>query len=300
MAEQLKTIKNTSAVAQSIIFKGLQFVLQPFDEQTFDAAIADKFLELCAPLVSDATSNIADTYAPDLQLETVWVANMTGSPEAPDKIEVSTFTKNRRWEKLAIPNPNKDARTISREMKGGHRQFFGKDGGMIQESLIGKVYAAPPYRRTPMPKVVADWFLMRDANAHDSRGAVIKSRPPSSFEPDMHWPLAEMRTYLRLIDPMCKLPMGDDELKGRAVQEQWTEQQAKEELRKAKHECLKILYFRVVDPKYRLPTREEFAEFYSGKSAEEVTKQELAAILSSEKDAKIDAEIRKAGQQNRK
>lgn len=295
MAELLKTIRNTSSVAQSIVYKGQHFVLGPSDEQTFEALIADKFVELCAPLVMDTSADFGSTFAPELQNETVWVANMTGNPTAPEEVTVTKYTKNKRWEPIKVINPNKQPRIIKREMKGGHRQHVAKDGGLVQESLPSTMHQVPPYRRVPMAKAIASWFLQRDGNGDEARGAVIESRPPSPFEPDMNWPLAEMRAYLRLIDPLCKLPIGDDELKSKAKKENWSEAEAKEKLRQAKQDCLKLVYFRVVDPRYRLPSRKEFAEFYSGRSEDEVVKQELAAILSDDKDAKLDAEIRKAG-----
>lgn len=280
--KDLKTIRNTSTVAQSIVFKGQQFTLSPHDEQTYEIDVADKFLEFCSPVVVDVSADsMGSMYAPELIAKTVWLANVTGNPDSPSTVTVTKYMKNGslRTEKVSMPNPNHEPRSLSWELKGGHKQYTAQDGGLVQLSLTPRMLTIPPFKRRPFASEEAEFFMANDAMT-EVRGAAIRSRAPSDFEPDMTWKLAEMRAFLRLTDPQADIGPDDKMLAEQAAREGWDEKKANEELRKAKQMVMRRLYFRLVDPKYRLPTRKEFNEFLTGKSEESVQKEELSALLA--------------------
>lgn len=295
---ETRTLKNTAGIAQSIVFGGKQLVLGPFAEEAFSADVAKKFLELRAPVVVDTSDNLGEAYAPDIQASTVWIANITGNPDAPATIKEKVWDARIRKRVLAdVPNPNKEPRTLTRELKGGHHQYFGSDGKMWQETLPGKTISVPPFRRRPLPAAEAEWFIGRDQKSTGlTNPAVIRSRPQSDFEPDMKWKLDDMRVYFRLVAPdadlgpdaqtILNLAKAEVEKEGR--KEKWgvekidqeIQARAAEELRKAKQELFKRLYFYLVNPDYPLPTKAEYNEFVSGKSNEEIASEELADLLA--------------------
>ena len=286
---ELKTVKNVTGAPQSIVFRGQQFTVGAFGEETFEQDIAGKFIDVCGPAIIDVTEKLGATYAPELVEQTTWVANMTGDPDAPPTVMDRRVGPDKKWTDVAVTNPNAAPRDVGREMKGGHRAYIARDGGLVQLSLPSTHWNIPPFRRRPMPKIAANWFLNRDAHGGAGRGAAIESRPQSDFEPDMSWKLDDMRVYLRLLDPEAPLGYGEDELSKQAAKKKWDVKQAAEELRKAKQLCFKRLYFRLVNPAYRLPTKAEFTEFVTGKSTEQIEEEQVAALL-----AKSQREVEKA------
>ena len=296
--KDLKTIRNTLKIPQSVVYKGRQFVLGPLEEQTFDAVIAAAFLEKCAPIVEEAKSDLGATWAPELQAKTKWVANVTGNPDAPSTVADRRYDKTvMRYTEVQIPNPNLKPYPVARELKGGHRQYTARDGGLVQESLPSKTWVVPTYRRVPMPEAVADWFVNRDAMTGPGRGAVIVSRPRSDFEPDLTWSYEDMRNYARLTDPTMELGPEEgklaqtvkEEIDQLAFENKWVprkiavelKERSKEALRKAKQELFHRLYFRLVNPDYPLPTRTEYSEFVTGRSQADLEDEEIERILAN-------------------
>jgi hypothetical protein len=281
--DDIKSVRNTSTVPQSIVYKGQQFVLGPREEQTYEAEIANRFIEVCSPVVVDVSGEeFGQTFAPDRQAQTVWVANMTGNPELPRRTKVQRYMKTGtlRTEPVEVDHPNLEPRTLAWEFKGGHEQFVGGDGKLVQRTLNSRLLVVPPFKRRPFTKPEADFIFAND-NLSEARGCVVESRAPSEFEPDMSWKLSDMRAYFRLTDPMADLGPDEKALGERARAETWDEKRATEEVRKAKQMCMRKLYFRLVNPAYRLPTRKEFNEFMTGKSEENIQKEELNEILAA-------------------
>jgi hypothetical protein len=303
--QDTKTLRNTTAVPQSLIYKGRQFVLGEHEEQSFAGDVADAFLGKCAPVVVDIAYDIGHTTVKHVEDTEAWVANVTGNPASPDLVEQKYFDKSSlRWSSREIKNPNKAPHTISRESKGGHFAYTASDGGLVQKSLPSTVWTILPYRRVKMHKATADWFVTRDGSSGASRGACIMSRAPSEFEPDMTWSLDDMRVYMKLVMPDA--PLGPDEAKiiaqAKSVAAKWAkthtdakpedvEAKVKEELRTglnaAKQALFRQMYFVLVDPAYTLPSRKEFREFISGKSEDSISDDDMAELL-----AKADASMK--------
>jgi hypothetical protein len=310
---QLKTIRNTTGVPQNLIYRGRQFILGPNDEQTFEQAIADAFLEKCAPMVTTVQTELGAAWAPELQKKTIWVANMTGNPDAAPTVKDRRYDRtSMKYQEVDVVNPNLKPHPISREMKGGHKQYTARDGGLVQEAVASKIWVIPQYRRVPMPEEAAEWFLNRDAMQGPSRGAVIRSRERTAFEPDMSWQYNDMQNYARLVDPSMNVGPSDAELAKTvkaevdllAKEHEWTSrkienelrERGKEALRRAKNELYQRLYFRLVNPDYPLPTRTEYNEFVTGKTAADIEDDEFDAMLAAaeRQNRKAEKEIEQA------
>ena len=303
---ELKTIKNSTGVPQSVIYRGRQFTLGPRDEQTFEKIIADAFLEKCSPMVLEVQTDLGQTWAPELQAKTIWIANVTGNPDAPLTVADRRYDKTvMRYTEVEVVNPNLKPHPVAREMKGGHKQYTARDGGLVQESRPSRVWVVPSFKRVPMPEAEAEWFLNRDAMCGASRGAVIRSRPRANFEPDMTWQYEDMRNYARLTDPSMDLGPDDGAIalkvkaeidedarvnlwKPRKIEVELKER-GKEALRQAKQALYHRLYFRLVNPDYPLPSREEYNEFVTGRSQADIEDEEIERLL-----AKADKDTRKA------
>jgi len=264
---KLVRLRNNTGVAQNIVFQGRQIIMEPNEEADYHEDVANKFLEMRAPLISVAEEDINESFDGD-QREYVWVANMTGNPDAPDRVHAKIFL-NKQWQYADIPNPNKGARTLRRKSDGGQIEYVAKDGA-LEAMNSGKVTTEiPPFKRRKFSKTYATWWLNRDGlGDSQSRGSSIKSRAPSNFEPDKNWDLDEMRSFLKLMDPNADLGRSKDQVTKEAKKRNHRKQEEIEaHIRQEKTLCMKRLYFRLADPRYPIPTRAEFNEYLLGAPA---------------------------------
>lgn len=253
---ELKKVRNLTNKEQFVVYKGKQILLPAGETLDMDVKVADLFLERCEGAV-ESVLDIGGIYSVDSSDE-VWVANMTGNPDAPPEVPVKRSDKG-RWYTTNVPNPNKPPRTVSRQMKRGMKEVMGRSG-VEALNLLPKTIKVPAYKRIKMPKHIARWFLNRVSMSGTSDCA--KSRAPAAFEPDDTWALDDLRRFLQLTDSEAHL--GATEWKLRSVKrgsgpngKALTDRA----IREAKEMLLKRIYFRLVEPKYRLPTRQEFEEF---------------------------------------
>jgi hypothetical protein len=264
----LVRLRNNTGVAQNIVYEGRQIVLGPHEDGDYVKPVADKFLEIRAPLVTVAEEDIGGIYeegSPD----TVWVANMTGNPDSPDQVKAKLFV-NRQWQMIPVDNPNKAARPLVLKCDMGMKEYTAKDGALESLNLGKKVIRIPPYKRRAMPSNEARWWLNRDAisEAH-YRGASIKSRAPSAFEPRPDtidsWSLDELRAYLKLMDPNAEMGRSEEQVARDAKKRNHRKnEEVLAHVEEEKSLIMKRLFFRLADPRYPVPSRREFEEFMRG------------------------------------
>ena len=259
------TIKNNTGVPQSVVFKGQQIILDANGQKSFDQEVAEHFLNNRSPLVSKVEES-PDIY--DTGTEMVWVANFTGNKELPETISVKQWAGG-RWVWAEMPNPLREPIVAERFMDGGMKEYTAKDGAPEAHNLAKIRFRLPPFTRRLFPKNLASWSLHRDA-VGDLRGSIMKSRAPSSFEPTEAWTLDDMRGYLRLIDPAAKVGPSEVDVRSAAGKDPEAvragESGIQAYVNDAKREMLNRIFFRVADPQYHLPTREEFYEFMRGEA----------------------------------
>jgi len=279
----LVTLKNNTGVAQNVVFQGKQIILGPHEESDFIQAVADKFIEIRSPLVSVVQEEIGGVYE-DTQSEIVWVANMTGNPDAPDVIKAKLFV-NRQWQVVDTDNPKKKARPLVMYCDQGSRYYTAKDGALEALNLPKKEIKIPPYKRRALPAIEAKWWLNRDAvNENHFRGQSIKSRPPTDFEPNAkdidEWSLDDLRAYLKLLDPGAEMGKSNAEVVTYAKKVgHRKEDEIAAHIEEEKHLAMKRIYFRLVDPQYPVPTKKDFMEFVHGQKVVEQTTEESAMEL---------------------
>lgn len=265
---KLKVIRNLTATTQSCVLDGQQVLLQPREEKVVSEQTAKAFLHHCSPYVKEVQpEEFGGVAIEKTGMEDIWLANMTGNPDASDTIPTKMFSE-KRWKDTTCGNPKKAALVISREFDGGMRPY---KNGPYEEALNlpSTTISLPPYSRKKFPKNIATWFLARDGVQEPGmRGAAIRSRAPSSFEPTIDWELDDMRLYLQLCDHKAVLGPTREELLRKAVADNVPSDVP---IYEAKLLAMRRLHFRLADPNVRLPSKGEFDEMKQ--VLEEQTKQ---------------------------
>lgn len=256
---ELKIVRNLTAVDQSVVYKGTQITLRPKEEKPFVKEVADFFLAEAPLYVQEIEAeNFGQPYEAPNDIADIWVANMSGDPDAPETVKVKKWHE-RQWSLVDVPNPKKDPITVGRDLDLGMTAYTDASDHPAALNLGKKRIAVPPYNRRKLPLAIGEWFLERDGSQFPTmRGVCIKSRAPSTFEPNMQWNLDDMRLYLKLTD--ASAVEGPSEA---ACVRSATKGNVEPELVlfEAKALCMKRLHKRLVDPQYRLPNKKEFDSF---------------------------------------
>jgi hypothetical protein len=259
----IKRIRNNTSIEQSVFVNNRRIILEPHAEKDFEDSVAEHFLSVCDGLVEEVIDAPEPGAIHDDEVDTgiVWLANMTGDPDAPKTVRRKKRLPRGEFEWVDDPNPLAEAMDVVREHDMGMKEYETQDG-LLADNLGKREVRIPKYGRKPFPRDLANWMLQRDANAGwispHHRGRIIVSRPKSSFEPDMNWALDDMRAYLRMMDR--NVDVGPSEAKVRANAEV-THNDVNDAVREAKTLCMKRLHKRVANPQYRLYSKSEFEEF---------------------------------------
>tara|TARA_Y100000034_G_scaffold103420_1_gene128943 strand:+ start:777 stop:1706 length:930 start_codon:yes stop_codon:yes gene_type:complete len=277
-----KKIRNKTKVPQSIVFRGRQIVLGPDEQSLFDSEVADHFIKNRNPLVEEVQEE-ADLYDDNFS-EMVWIANFSGNDSLPETINVKQWAGG-KWYRADVPNPLRIPITVERWCDGGMESYTAKDGAFESKNLAPIRFRLPPYTRKMFPKNLAAWSLRRDGTS-EIPGRIRRSRAPSAFEPNETWSLDDVRSYLRLIDPSAEVGPAEIEVARRAESDPNAVKAGKSGIGayvdSAKTEVLRRVFFRVADPRYTLPTREEFNEFTRGEVPVEVSDSDAVMGMISD------------------
>lgn len=262
----IKRIKNLTAVEQSIFVNNRRIVLEPRAEKDFESEVAVEILRVCEGLVEEVieTTEIGAVVMDTVDTGLVWLANMTGNPDAPAAIKRKKRLPRGEWEWTDMQNPLAEAIDVFRELDGGMREYDTADG-LMADNLGKTEIRVPKFSRKPLPKDVAAWMLQRDANSGwispYHRGRIKVSRPKSNFEPDLQWDLDDMRCYLQMIDRGANLGPSEDTVLREA---EASGADLVDAVREAKILCMKRLHFRLADPQYRLIGKSEYEAYRAG------------------------------------
>ncbi len=280
---ELVTIRNNSAIAQSVVFQGRQVTLAPYAEEAMDAVLAGAFMTRCAPVVEEVSVEKDDVYDPDSD-DNIWIANVTGHPAYPKEVETKSL-QNKKWLYTKTVNPASRLYPVSRDYDPGQAPYTGRDGAWMSLNLPKETITIPPFQRKAMKPDRGNWYLRRENASCRLSGfspAVIKSRKETSYEPKMDWDLNEMRAYLQIISAgSAMLGPTEAELAASVKAKALSREKAKEVLDDAKRTVVSDSYYYVVDPKYRLPTRAEVRELLTGKSDSKIADEQLDRIVGA-------------------
>lgn len=272
---KLITLYNQSPSDASVFVNGKRLFLHAFSEGIFDEEVAHAFMHYNPGIVVEAPDLTNLTAETVTKPTTVWVANMTGNPDAPSKMRIKQLV-NKRWSETEVDNPAKAPRKLVERMAGTWVEKTDARGELTAGRKPWKRVEVPPYKRVEMTEVAGRWFLNRVAMARFGHNPAagerlvfaIKARPPGAFEPDASWDLDELRAYFRYIEPTAKLPASEADIRARGAKSNMREDEIEFAIGREKRELMKRLFFRVVNPKGpRLPSREEFMQFLGAEAA---------------------------------
>lgn len=215
------------------------------------------------------------------KIESFYVANMSGNPDAPEFFEEEfydardqEFKKKKTRNELKLPQ-NFRARlgSFSGIKPPGTLRYKSASGEMvmnsqeIQVTLPGKMIEIPAYGRVEVSKEQFETLLGRDHNRPDHlRGQLIRSRPYSEFEPDYDkHSIDELRMMLELVPSTADAQGGkefmgpsEDEIRKECVSQQMTPTQIAMKLHQARFELWARCALRSADPQYAWPQEKDF------------------------------------------
>jgi len=266
-------IRNVSEDSQYIITeKGVKITLLPHEERECDDKIANQFLENCRPLVEKiAEFNINST--PYSVPEIIWLANMTGDPDEPEHLNIRIWNRKEGIsEYKKIPNDKRTPRPVSEPYSQGEIIDEIREGVYRGITPTPETISIQPYQRKAFSQEKGTFLLNRALQYMDGMsGALIRSRAPSDFEPTTGWSLDKMRAYLYLVDEKAILGLSEAECKEKAVShDQYKKDKTTIEkmyIEEAKTLTMKRIYFRLVNPKYKLPSKLDFDRYTRGRSS---------------------------------
>jgi hypothetical protein len=214
MSSEFSTLQNLTERPLQVVYKGRGKTIPPKGSLTetkdFIAFAKGKFGNFVAELTEQSTVSYVDEQ-PDTDM---FIANMTGDPDAPLSFVVAT-RKNKKsglHEDVVEENENRSAQVVEESLGQRHINYEGSlrmGGGETTYTpigtntvtKIGRTIRILPLQRVKVPRELGYELLKRDAQRpRHQRGKVIRARPPEAFEPKMSWSNEQKRAWLELAD----------------------------------------------------------------------------------------------------
>ena len=107
-------------------------------------------------------------------------------------------------------------------------------------------------------------MMKRDGSqSKEMRGLTGYAREPQEFEPQLSWEFDKLVHWAKLVDGHGFKDQPFEKEVAQEAAKHYSRGITKESfLRQAKQELYKRIFFRVADPKYKLPTRTRFEQYY--------------------------------------
>ena len=245
-------LENMSAVPQSVYdSEGKRYQLLGNGVDTFPEHIARLFLDGEAARFVQPFVSVDIPPRPGMPI--IWMANMTGNPFAPPEVEVER-KEHDNWVKVTVPNPMREPQVLEWSIRRDQETVPGADGQPDVINHPPQRLRLAPFQRHPIPANIMMQLETSDSlqPGEHHRGKIMHCRAPSPGEPDETWKYDEIRAYAHLVDensfndvtfpPSSKLETGTD-------------------INRIKLALLRHLFFRLVDDRFRLPTRAALSRF---------------------------------------
>lgn len=264
-------LRNTTSIEQFVLVDNRRYSIGGYQVRVYEGAVAEAFLTRCAPRIV-REGGVGAVEEDRQRFERVYLYNLTGDPDAPKSVKVHKFVKGTGTVEAEIDNPVAKPETVKRQL-GGEERPVSINGEATTMRSAPRDVTIHPWTRKAFEKPEADWMLNREGMRPKVHQSVARSRPPTNFEPDDSWALDDMIAYARCIDPRCKVTPSEKELRvlataGRGRKERLVElfgevsfDSPEAVVEAAKDLMLRRIFFRVANPLYTLPTREEFLDY---------------------------------------
>lgn len=277
----VKTIQNTSSIEQICLCEGEQYVLKPKEEKRVSAELADAFILQCQ-YVQAVEDDIGGEYEGESEDGYIYLANMTGDPEAPDEVSIKYYSsEHRSWMFRNIANPKKIPRDIRFKYDPGQEVYQDAKAGIMGKNLDPIMVKIPKYKVRKIKADLAKNMLRRDSNNEPFLvGSILKSRKPPLWRPLENWEFEEIRDWVELHNSGVDLGPTREDLREAASNDRELEFFVSE----AKQDLLVKAHFVIANPKKKLFSKAEFLEWKAAKAAkkklEEIKKSKKAKALT--------------------
>ena len=272
---ELMRLYNRSQKTQVLNVRGKQFTIDGFEEKTFEEEIARLFVSSTGGIVVEAEGLLAKNIEPAIKPETMWIANMTGNPETPKKIKQRVYRgKNAGWAMEEMENPSCKAAELSQTIPGGWFEYTDKFGQTVAGKKPPIKIVLPPYKRIEVVSTIGSNVLarLRGSTAVDSDGTkypkVARCRAPMADEPTMSWGLDRLQNWLIFVDPRVVVEDSEERIKTKHKKE--SAARIAFAIDEVKRRAYKRVFFRLIDPTIKIPSRQAFEEFMGVAKSEPV------------------------------
>lgn len=278
MSVNLIAYRNKTRDKLHLLVGAEKFEVGPLDEILFTATEA----ELAEIKYGDVLEKVPEGGLGTLQKDRdpeapIYIANMSGNPDAPEKIATGTH-KNKmtgleeiRYEMnmLAVPRDYHIWRRPKPE-----RVTIGSS--TVDRKLPKKKYSVEVGKVTPFaPKLAGAFFRSAASLNKNAQGWIIASRPQDFYKPDDTWAYDEIVMWLDLVKH--DFHASEYPTEGTIRQDAGGEVRAERKVYEAKRDMLKRVFFVAADPQYVIPSRSEF-EAYLGKNQDVVARSESSEL----------------------
>jgi hypothetical protein len=208
------------------------------------------------------------------KIERIWIANMTGNPDAPDM--VPGYNNKGEFGDLE-PSPKKKPRTLYIQGVGRYDEEKRSEGGIIiKKTWPGREVSLEPFSQIEVTKGEAHAFLMADQILPEGhRGSCVVSEDIGNiFQPEISWDLDTRRAYLEMLPedgaefPAGKKVLGASEAEVREAHKDEHPREIARALDAAKKTCWERIVLRLFRPAIKKPTQKQFEAFLSKKLPE--------------------------------
>jgi len=243
-------MQNMVDIEQFVYVEGRKWTLAPFQISPLPERVAREFRRERARYVRQYAREPG--YIEQGEPIT-WMANATGNPFIPDKIEREVVRKGVvSYEE--IDNPIKRPRHLKWSLHTGQKVIEVDTGDGLEKKALNfppKVFELAPFERKPFAGQYAQRALEREGfcEIHD-QGKMVSCRPPEPGEPNGTWSYEELRLYAEMMDKNTFLPMlvSDEPRKNPPKFPESVKKDAHREELKA--ELLTYLFFRLIDSRF--------------------------------------------------
>lgn len=197
--------------------------------------------------------------------DAMWIANVSGDPDAPAKISVGTKENKVTGTLDEIFEPNMKASPQHvYEVLGQEEKLVNKGGMYFAVTKPVPPVELAPYERIRVPKDIGKTVLLRDRGRGFHAGLVIRAREPSVDDPTLDWDLERLNAYFTLIEPNALAFEIPTEA---ALREKFPGDSSFQlALHDAKFKMWSRCYLRAVNPQFNPPTKEDIDAFLRGNS----------------------------------
>jgi hypothetical protein len=280
-----KTLQNLTDRPLPIFYEGTQYTLeargQPGSTRPLPSDVADFAKAQYGNFVMELGEQDAVSYVNKVIDQDVWLANMTGNPDAPFDFLVKKVRnkKTGELEERREENENREPQIVEEQMGARHEfyegKFMGISGtqGMNTRTIPARTWRIMPYQRVKVSALIAAEFLKRDmSRLPHQQGKVIQSRAPGEFEPRMNWPPDQKRAWLELVDQKFRrnpalLGKSEKDIRAEFGDDKISKAAADQAVAEADDTLWRHCVLRTFDPTYALPSERDF-EIYAKRNGE--------------------------------